>query len=441
MAFYVNLNNRFSLGEEITPDGSIILCGAMPMHLLQRRNINGGYPHMRRRLFDPQLYMASLDVAESREYCTKLATYPWFGVANLQEYDSGMQTQASWRREASRTIDALWRGVPPNDPQVITNSVQACIDFQLNLGCQAIILPSPLTHDPGTSYAQELLWLDTGLDYIRNANQVSRDAPISIPVYATIALTDTCVRNSEPASNTLLDLILDVVSAREVDGVYIVVEQGSETDTERQCGNTNVLLSMLHLTYVFSQVAALRVAVNFIGAFGLVCRAAGAELWGSGWYKSLYRFRLADKIAGGRAYPWYWSYPTALDISLDREFDLVVTRGALPHIQDMTSASAGLLRAASEGVSSSRVPGWAYRLGNVTAAQQHYLMSAIKSEQLLVACNTDDDRRNLVEDWLNTAVESAGSIASILSSSPKTKIQHVQAWRNAFRLFRRYHNC
>ena len=183
---------------------------------------------------------------------------------------------------AKKNVATFWTRSVPNDPITIDQAVQDCIDFQIRKGFQAIILPSPLTVDPSTNYDTELYWLDSGLSHVKKHD-------LQLPIFATIALSDICVHYTDPLSNMLLDLISDVVSARGVDGVYIVLEQGSEPLETRHCSSSRALRSLLHLTHIFSQETNTRVAVNFLGQFGLACDAAGADIWASGWYKSIYR--------------------------------------------------------------------------------------------------------------------------------------------------------
>ena len=392
------------------------------------------FPHLKHRLFDPQLYYAGLDPAESREYCATLASYPWFGVSGLAEYHSSTQIQAEWRKDALERINDVWTSAPPTDVNVIAGAVRDCIEFQRRLGCWAIILPSPLTSNPGSDYAMELTWLDSALDYIRSKEQ------LNAPVFATIAITDTCVRNIDPHDNRLLGVILDTVSARKIDGVYIVLEQGSETSEERNCGNTRALRSILHMVYLFAKDCHLRVGVNFLGPFGLVCEAVGAEWWASGWYKSMYRLRLADKIGTGRAFPSYWSYSTAADIHLDYDFDKITATGLLNRIADKTSASSVLLAAADRSIPVRNVPSWEYRQSNVEAAQEHFLLSAINAERTH-AKYSGVARLNFVGKWLEQAMKNANDVGRVLGLGAKTKMQHVQAWRDAFIAFRRDHRC
>jgi hypothetical protein len=429
MSFFVNLGYRFNIASGANPDGSLILASAMAMHQLARRKFRNS--HMEQRLFDPQLYLSALDVAVAKDHCAKLASYPWFNVEGLGEFQSAQFTQRAWMERAKDQIGERWSGNVTQEPSVIQIASKECVDFQRQIGCCGVILPSPLTVDPGTDYSSELSWLDTSLNYISSLED------FNLPVYATIALSDVCIRFLDPEKNSLLDLILDTVSARKVDGVYIIVEQASESDITRNCANSRALNSVLHLVHMFSHDAELKVGVNFVGAFGLACVAAGAEWWASNWYKSLYRVRLADKVAGGRAFPSYWTYPAACDVNLDSDFDTLVKANLLSKIADSTSASSSLLLAAGKGVSTSGVPAWAYRLSNVTAASEHYLLSVITQDQNHSA-KSGKVRMDLVEQWLEQALLTTNQIKNMVSD--RTRTDHIKAWRDAFIAYRKDHN-
>lgn len=404
------------------------------MHQLERRRIDSRYPHMQKRLFDPQLYLSGLDAASSRRHCANLATYPWFGIRGLATFESDLHSQSSWSGEARQRIPQFWLRAAPSDPEVVSVAVEECIEFQLRLGCEALILPSPLTVEPSSDYSDELMWLDYALRYLDE-----RESPPEIPVFATVALADICVRYSDPDSNAFLNLILDNISAREVDGVYIVIEQGSEAENRRQCTSTRTLWSVLELCHLFSQDCGLRVGVNFLGAFGLVCTAAGAEFWSSGWYKSEYRLRLADSLAGGRAYPLYWSLPSLVDVHLESDFDRLAQNGSLPLIEDQTVASDGLLRAARDGRRVSEVPAWTYSQSNVAAAREHFFLSVLQQEQMLEVQNLSQ-RRDLVSQWLESSLERVRRIEATLGGERRTSTDHVHAWRDAFQSYIRTHS-
>lgn len=433
MTFLVNLGYRFAVPESVIPDGSIILCSAMPMHQLERRRIDKRYPHMENRLFDPQLYLAGLDANASKRHCTYLSSYPWFGVSNLREYQSSSQTQKNWRQEVESKITSLWPRNTPTDPEQIKNAIRDCIDFQQRIGCRGIILPSPLTVDPGTSYEIELFWLDSGLEYIRENDD------FNLPIFATIALADFCIRTYDPPENPLLQLVLDAVSAREINGVYVVVEQSSATSDSRHLEDSRALWSILHLTHLFTNDCDLQVGVNFLGQFGLVCLAAGATFWASGWYKSLYRLRLADKLAGGRAYPSYWAHPAAIDIHLESDFDTLGIEEMVQNIADVTLASEGLLQASAQKVAVSNVPAWRYAISNITSAQEHYLLSSVLHNNELFDFQPPT-RIDVVEEWLEDATRFSAQISTILGATGRTSTSHVEAWRDALLSYRGAHN-
>lgn len=414
------------------PAGSVILASALPMHQLERRrNLSVQYPHMRRRFFDPQLYLAELDPNQSTSTCAKLGSYPWFGAA-LQQYSSSQQQQNQWMKNAEATIPDLWPSRALSDSRQVSQAIRECIDFQVRMNCQAIILPSPLTTDPYTDYGLELLWLDAGLDYAVSSK-------IDVPLFATIALSDLCLYYTDPPQNGFLDMVLDAVSARKVAGVYIVLEQSREIGETRHCSNARALWALLHLTHGFSQEAKLRVMVNFLGQFGLVCQAIGAEAWTSEWYKSTYRLRLADKIGGGRAYPSYWTFPAAIDVNLKEDFDSLNRAGIIARIADRTEASNALLLAAAGGRSCNSVLEWEYRQSNATAAREHYLRSSINADGKLMDYQGRSERLNFVEQWLEEAVKSVQAVEEVLGRAPATNTRHVQAWIAALRSYRADH--
>jgi hypothetical protein len=444
MTILINFGDKFKLAPTITPDGSMILANTIPMPMLERSKFNN-YPHMRIRYFDPQLYMTQLDPNQSGKYCSTLASYPWFGAKGIKKYKTGLQKRAEWRKEINQSITSLWPQMPlsPNtDAKLISDAIRDCVDFQLRIGCRAIILPSPLTFDPYSDYQDEIFWLDTGLQYI------SRLPGFDKPVFATIALSDNCIRFSSPGANSLLNLILDTISARKINGAYLVIEQGGEPEFARQLSNTNSLWSALNITHILKHECKLQVGVNFFGAFGLVLEAAGADFWATGWYKSRYRFRLADKLGGGRAYPLYWSQPAAIDIHLKsdikknkiNDFDKLANANILGGIAQKTPASSNLLFAVSQGASSDDVLEWKYGPGRIYAAAEHYFYSVIQADKDLSKIPVPDRLDYIENSWLAPATNNVKEVLKILGSNGDTRLGHVQAWLDALRRFREDQN-
>src|SRR5207248_89204 len=140
---------------------------------------------------------------------------------SLSSFDSSQQTQAQWRAQAQSAVAESWLGATPTDPAEIEETIRLCVDIEMNVGCEALLLPSPLTTNPTTNYSAELQWLDSGLEI------AARTVP-DFPRIVTIAISDTCLRGMRPGENALLDAIVDQVTARAPEGAYLVLEQANE---------------------------------------------------------------------------------------------------------------------------------------------------------------------------------------------------------------------
>src|SRR6266568_1979822 len=421
MGFFASARFKMAVPQGITGiDGAVIFPAGVPEPTLVRRDwkkLLKKYPHLQRRLFDPQLYLASLNGATCRKACVNLASYGWFGGAAIEAYDSSKITQAEWRTKVLSKIHSQWKGDAPTGQRGIQGSINVSIATQIVMGCEAIILPSPLTSDPTTDYSTELGWLDEGLALASKVGQ-------GLPKLATIALSDTCVRGTDPWTNALLDLILDQVTARPVDGAYLVLEQANEHGY--YCSHPNTVGALLRLSYGLKSAGVPRVFVAFAGVAGLLAVCAGADDWTTGWYRGERRLRLADfEQPQGRANPTYYSHPLASEFHLQADLDRVVAANFLPRISDQTSASQGLLRALAAGRKVSTVPDWQYSQSNVSAAIDHFL-SALSRESRAVAALSAAGRLSYGKQWLDGAATLASDLYSLGGFHPRTELDHQQ---------------
>ncbi len=404
--------------------GGIILPSGLALHTLARRQLQQ-YPYLARRLFDPQLYLAGLPAAACRSACVNLASYGCFVNTPLPAYKSTAQRQHQWKQRAEARIPTLWRGTPPSSPDAIEADVRLCIQTQVNLDCEALILPSPLTVSPASDYATEVLWLDIGLDVART---LGRD----LPRIATIAVSDTCLRGIPSANNALLDTIIDQVTARRPEGAYLVLEQAYEDGY--YCTHPNTVGALLRLTSWLKSGGLSRVIVSFVGTAGLLALAVGADTWAANWYRGERRLRLADFGAEGRAFPAYYSHTLASEIHVDADLDRIVQSGLLDRIADQTPASMNLLRALRRGARASSVPEWRYRTSNVAAAREHFLM-AVARETDQLARLSPTQRVDYVRKWLDGADKLASELYGIGPFNPRTALNHQSGWRSAFQAF------
>lgn len=436
MAFIKNIGDGFRDNPNFTPDGCLIMPGLTSKPQLERRNFSK-FPLLQNRYFDPQVYCAGMDPNISPKYCTKLATYPWFGVQGIGKFDSKKHKQKDWVKNIETHINSLWKQNAidyKKDPKLVEDAVRDCIEFQERIGCKAIILPSPLTINPHSDYSAEIFWLDAAIEYLKNRND------LNMPILATVAIRDSCLAFSDPQDNSLISIIMDAISAREVDGIYLVIEQGTENEYTKNMSIIRVLHSALYMTHLIKNDSRLQVGVNFFGVFGLILEAVGADFWASGWYKSRYRLRFADKIAGGRAFPTCWSRSAMIDINVQEdEFQKVWDAGFIVGHVENTVAIQSLITGLSQGSSTNGIPAWAYGPNNNTAAQEHFFesMCIVEKEHQQYSGTV---RLDFVENNLVQAAAECKQLQNVLGKTPKTNLSHVQSWLDAFQLFRRTQN-
>ncbi|HEX8453797.1 MAG TPA: hypothetical protein VF647_16970 [Longimicrobium sp.] len=431
--FYYNVRWAFKLPDNcsVSIPGGIIAASAVPQHGLIRRRF-GKFPHLQHRLFDPQLYLGGLSADRSRKAVVKLSSYGWFSPPDVPSYDSSIHgKQADWTNTFQQQILEAWRGSTRRSPAEIAVAARAAVQLQVDLECDAIILPSPLTNTLTTSYEDELAWLDAGLE-------ACVELRVRSPIYATVAISDVALRGLDPQQNTVLSLISDQVSARGVAGAYIVIEQASEDGYV--CGDENTLYSLLQLVDDFTRGARLDTIVNYAGTFGAVAAAAGAKIWSSGYYLGQRKLRLSEFEAEEEdvrlAYPRYYSLALAGDVGLRGSLDALNAGGFERAVFSKTDASQPLHDALSSGAKVDDVATWTYRASNITAAAAHYNDTVAKLGGFLHRLS-QPDRVEFVHKWLCRAVELSRELHSNgFRSSHHTELSHQAAWLRAFERWR-----
>ncbi len=408
------------------PDGGVIFAAGIPSHTLSRRKIDKTCPHLKRRLFDPQLYLAGLDASICPGACTNLISYRWFSGNGNNQYESKKHTQLEWKAAIRKRIVNLWPGAIPTEPGSVDAAISDAIALQNALECEAIILPAPLTTEPTQDYGESLEWIDRGL-------RIARDSAPGFDRLVTIALSDSCLRGSNPKANTMLDLVVDQITAREPEGAYVVVEQASEEGY--YITHSNTVGALLQLVKGLRDGGIRRIHVSLAGTTGFLTLGAGATDWSAGWYRSTRRLRLVDfEEHEGRAVPTYYSHPLAGELHLERDLDAVVASGLFSEIEDRTPAAQGLLRAVAQGKPVAAVPNWQHRIGNVTAARAHF-KSAMIRETHRVRDLPDSARATHMKSWLSNAVDLAARVREIGPLNARSANRHQPAWLKAFEEF------
>lgn len=402
-------------------DGALIYASGIPLHELERRDFDK-YDHTKRRMLDPQLYLAGLDVAKAGKTCTKLASYGWFD-GSAHAFDSSKEKQSEWRASAAARVQQSWTGALPTTAATIEDRVRLCVDAQHRLGCESIILPTPLISTPGVDFAEQLAWLDPGLEL------AARIAP-GVPRLATVAISDTCVRGVDPWTSSALDTLLDQVSARGAEGAYVVIEQASHDQIYET--NANTVGTLVRLVRDFRASGVNRVVVPLAGVAGMLGVALGAEVWSTGWYRSERRVRLPDFEESDEqkmSIPTYYSHLLAGDIHLKTDLDNINAKKLLPLVADATPSSAGLLRALRAGQVVASVAEWTPTRSNVTAAREHFVAALVRETAAMRALPVDQ-RVDAAKRWLDNASNVAVKVSAVGEFHERTALGHQRAWRN-----------
>ena len=425
--FYYNAKYKFALPGQ-SPSGiagGVIAASAMPSGQLLRRDFRT-HPYLQHRLFDPQLYLSNLDPNVAGKSVLNLASWPWFCPGVVPEYDSNKHVSVkNWKDLHADTLLRSWANCVPRDARGIADAAMAAVTAQLDIGCEMIILPTPLTTIATQQFASETEWIDAGIEACKALR-------VAIPVLATVAISDSVLRGVDPVQNPLLHTISNQLSARaELTGAYILPEMASETGYV--CTNRDTLLSLLLLTDDLVRGAGKTVLLNYVGTFGAVASAVGASIWASGYYRSQRRLRLADfedQIA--RAMPRYHSLRLAGDVGLETDIERVYRQYGDRLLTD-TRDGLTLSRALATGTYPPVE--WEYTQSNITAAAGHYIEAAYKLSQL--ATQSPEKRIETVQRWLEGAVAWSGNLQRIgISSSPQTELTHQQVWLNSFQFWR-----
>jgi hypothetical protein len=339
--------------------------------------------------------------------------------------------QNEWKRLLQAEIPRLWRGVYPTGTD-LEDSLRLAVTFQERLGVEAIILPSPLTTDPGSDYNLEADWLRRGV-------QVARAIAPALPAFATVAISDRAVRGEGPWTHELLGIVLDQVTAQEVEGVYLVLEQANEDGY--YVTHPNTLGALLRLSYGFASTGR-RVISNFAGTAGLVLLAAGAEGWSSGWYRSERRLRVQDferdEDEVKLVVPAFYSHPLAGEVHMKADFDRIAQAGYLARLADSTPASRGLLEALGNGGSVGAVPEWVHSPSNRRAAIEHFLYAVARETMALGALSSDSAREAAVHEWLRAAVVLAHELYKLGGFNKRTAVNHQEGWLAAYESYLRH---
>lgn len=397
--FLLNVPKKGDMSRGVVDaDCAVLLAQERMRHDMRPRE---GY---RRVLFDPQLYLSGLDAAASESVCANLASYPWFGVPDVHQYESGNGLgRRAYKAELKEHTRENWPGGPPTGGNVPAACAEA-IHLQLSLNCTSVVLPSPLLDDAESAASLVAEWLDAGLAAADQA-WAPEDG-----ILATVPLSEAILQDSAFETNGLLDILVDQVTAREeVGGIYVVVNQNVAQHPFQT--PTNVLRAYARLSRRMSE-AKLECIVNFADVFGVCCIGLGATGFASGPSAGLRRLSLAGYVgSGGLPHPYYYSHRAIADYRSEHDLRLLRRVGRLGAARDDTTYSSAWTHTLLNIGSTAPAPAaWAWQPNNVfDAAQPHFICRLHEVGEGLRG-QTAADRLATVTDWLQSAAQTGTSI-------------------------------
>jgi hypothetical protein len=425
--YFFNARLKFKIRPTaVTIPGSIIAASAISAVDLERRKF-GDYAHFNKKLLDPQLYVATVDPALDPKTVARLAAYPWFHGTDVPKYKSGEYgTRTAWKKKHKADFISKWTRTVPTAPDAIRRAARAAVEFQLMIGCDGILLAVPLTTIADQTLQPELEWIEAGI-------QACADLKVSCPVYATVALSEA-VLHVPALKNPIIHSLSNYIATRsELAGAYIVLEQ---TDPSNYFWTSkDPLMALLILVDDLVRGAGKKVIVNYVGTFGLVAKAVGAEIWSSGYFLMQRRFSLKGQM--GIAHPHYHSLAMAGDIGLKADIARIRDAGLIDKFVTPTSADAVLRTALGQGKTPADVPEWKYAPNNWSAAQEHYLLIVSETGAKLETMSAPQ-RQDWTLSWLTNAVKLVDVLEHKELVGMATDTSHQKVWLDVFKEWRTY---
>lgn len=422
--FFLNLGYRWNLAADVENlRGGVFLPSGTDAIGMHRRSL----PEFRRVLFDPQLYLAGLNGDESRKVCARLASYPWFLVPDAPRFEGGAMTRTEWIEAMREHVAREWPSEAPEEPGDIERACTSAIDFQVELGCSHIILPSPLIVERENEAEALATWLDAGLE-------AAEDLDVGQPLLATIAIEESTLNVDAFAPAGFLDTVVDQTTSRgDISGVYIVIAQSVPNhpyDTPLR-----VQRAYLHLARAFGSQDYATIMTNFADVFGVFCGAFGATDCATGPSHSLRRLSLPSyrDSGGGLALPHFYSNRTISELLSETDLDVIVERRLLSRVRDVTEYSQDLMDELAAGGSAANLQSWAESRNNIGMAQRHFISRLSSYERALRRAPTNH-RVNRVLDRLQTAAANMLLINRRLGADTdiQGKIAPAEDWLDLF---------
>lgn len=301
-------------------------------------------------------------------------------------------------------------------PGDITRYVSDTLNYQLTLGLDRLISPAVLVSDLRDPWSQ--ISLSMALEAIAFRGQQA-GAP---DLLLSLVLDENAFRVKEA-----LEEILDIVTAWNVKGFYVVVRRN---DTSYQAAfDPDVLGNILYLVHVLSNLNDFELVFGYSDLCGVLLQAVGAKVTCTGWHNSLRQFSMNRFLpsTGGRApRPRYTSSSLMNSILVLPELQAIQRIGSLSQVISDTSY---------DDVMRSGNPTNAPWPANVSTLHHWEVLSRTCSE--IISSGSIQGRLNALESRVRQAIalytmlEQRGAVFEQATGKGE-----LQTWVRAIRSFR-----
>jgi hypothetical protein len=148
-------------------------------------------------------------------------------------------------------------------------------------------------------------WSQIALTMAQESISVHRGSQPAASLLLSLVIDENALR-----SRDALDEFLDIVTAWDVAGFYLIVRRNDRNYPA--AFDESVLLNLVYLVYVLGEVNEFEVICGYTDLVGLLLLAVGGSAIASGWFNTLRQFSLSrfQPATGGRApRPRYTSAP------------------------------------------------------------------------------------------------------------------------------------
>ena len=302
------------------------------------------------------------------------------------------------------------------NPTKVQDFARKVIDFQTRkLRVAKIVAPSVAFYDFSDPWSQ--ISISLGQAAIDEVKALKRKEPLLV----SLVFDEVALRN-----RTALEEFLDVITALDVHGFYVVVKP-LDSDYPPSY-EEDTLANLLYLCYTLADVNDFEVVCGYSDLVGVLLHAVGVTATATGWFTNLRQFsfkRFQPSEGGRQPRSRYTSYRLANSILVTPELQSIFTAKRVASVLSGTPYD-GVFKNSPDSVN------WTRKLSCLHHWEVLRRLAEMASSQRTTTGNLD-----AVEEHLRTAISEYDSLASVgVKFEAKSSKRNLVRWQSALGRFR-----